>query len=323
MPGKQVEIGKAFEYACLVALNEKYSSDQTVIIQDSPQYHTAKSFFEEHEEAQASLMSGAIAAVTVIDRLEPKLGDLNSNDDLVLSMQTDSQGEKGDVRDVVCIRGNDWEIGLSCKHNHDAVKHSRLSGTIDFGKEWLGYPCSQTYWDEVRPTFEWLKSIREDGQKTRMFHYWSELADKEERIYKPVLQSFMDELKRLSEANADVPAKLVQYLLGRKDFYKVITNEKGHYTTVQAVNINGTLGKPVKGHKALVNIPVVKLPTRFYHIDFVEGSMNKIEVVMDGGWNLTMRIHNASSKIEGSLKFDVRMEAMPNSIYSENGVWDL
>jgi hypothetical protein len=29
-----------------------------------------------------------------------------------------------------------WEIGVSAKNNHNAVKHSRLSSDIDFGK-WL------------------------------------------------------------------------------------------------------------------------------------------------------------------------------------------
>lgn len=63
----------------------------------------------------------------IIKRLEPQLTEPNGNEPLFLSLQADAEGIKGDVRDVLCIRKkNGWEIGLSCKHNHHAVKHSRL-----------------------------------------------------------------------------------------------------------------------------------------------------------------------------------------------------
>ena len=46
-----------------------------------------------------------------------------------------------------------WEIGLNIKHNHDAVKHSRLSHKIDFGAEWFEKPCSQNYWQKNYSNF--------------------------------------------------------------------------------------------------------------------------------------------------------------------------
>ena len=49
---------------------------------------------------------------------------------LTLFLQPDSKGEEGDVRDLIVVRSNiQWEIGLSLKHNHFAVKHSRLART--------------------------------------------------------------------------------------------------------------------------------------------------------------------------------------------------
>ena len=78
---------------------------------------------------------GAKAALKIIEWLEPKMSDYTG--DLLISLQTDSKGQEGDVSDVL-ITIDKWEIGLSCKHNHEAVKHSRLSDTIDFGKEWFG-----------------------------------------------------------------------------------------------------------------------------------------------------------------------------------------
>ena len=57
-------------------------------------------------------------------------------------------------------------------------------------------------------------------------------------------------------------------------------------------------------------------------MDMVPGSDNKVTIVCDEGWTLTMRIHNASSKIEPSLKFDVQLISVPNSIHIQVEPWD-
>ena len=63
---------------------------------------------------------------------EPRIIE-NDGEFLDLYIQQDEEGEKGDVRDIIVARKTlKWEIGLSIKHNHFAVKHSRLSPTIDF-----------------------------------------------------------------------------------------------------------------------------------------------------------------------------------------------
>lgn len=65
-------------------------------------------------------------------------------DELELKIQSDDKGKEDDVRDVLIIRrGIEWEIGLSITHNHFAVKHSRLSKNLDFGKKWYGIECSE------------------------------------------------------------------------------------------------------------------------------------------------------------------------------------
>jgi hypothetical protein len=135
--GIQTTNGKAFEYACVEALNKALENCGDVVIESSPQLNTAKEMYETiDEELKSALDKAAYAAITVIKRLEPQLWKPNGNEPLFLSIQPDAAGIKGDVRDVVCLRKqNGWEIGFSCKHNHHAVKHSRLSDTIDFGKE--------------------------------------------------------------------------------------------------------------------------------------------------------------------------------------------
>lgn len=319
------EYGKAYEYACLIAIRERLSgkTDGDITIQESDALQTAKTAFEKAEKEGLSdkLVKAANAAARVIIRLEPQLE--YGNGSLTLVIQTDAQGIAGDVRDVVCVRrANGWEIGISCKHNHHAVKHSRLSATIDFGNEWLGKSCSQQYFDAVVPLFNELRDMRanaiENGEPLPL---WNDIPDKAERYYVPVLKSFLAELKRLADANPDVPSKLIEYLLGRYDFYKVITDDRHKTTRVEAINIAGNLNKSANGHRSIVDVAKLKLPTRFYHMGFVPDSDNKVEIVCDEGWALTMRIHNASSKVEPSLKFDVQLVSLPSSIHAQVEPW--
>lgn len=319
------EYGKAYEYACLIAIREHLSGkiDGDITIQESDALQTAKTAFEKAEKEGLSdkLVKAANAAARVIIRLEPQLEYGNGSLNLVI--QTDAQGIAGDVRDVVCVRRtNGWEIGISCKHNHHAVKHSRLSATIDFGQEWVEVPCSQQYFDAVIPLFNELRDMRanavENGEPLPL---WNDIPDKAERYYVPVLNAFLAELKRLADNNPNVPSKLIEYLLGRYDFYKVITDDRHKTTRVEAINIAGNLNKSANGHHSIVDVAKLKLPTRFYHIGFVPDSDNKLEIVCDEGWTLTMRIHNASSKVEPSLKFDVQLVSLPSSIHAQVEPW--
>ncbi len=320
--GNQTELGKAFEYACAFTIHNKCKdADYAVEIEQSPQVDTAKRFFEYLNATERdNYIKGAKAALKIIERLEPKMSDYSG--DLVISLQTDSKGQEGDVRDVLITIDN-WEIGLSCKHNHEAVKHSRLSDTIDFGKDWFGKTCSQEYFDAVRSVFLPLRKIRDDSKAAGNPALWSDMPDKEDKCYVPVLEAFIKELKRLdSTFPGEIPSSLVRYLIGDKDFYKVIMNDKRRYTQIESININGSLNQPNGKKQALINVPVMKLPTKFYEIDFKEGQKNTIVVVCDQGWNISMRIHNASSRIEPSLKFDVQLMAMPSSILTQIEPWD-
>lgn len=323
MPGIQTANGKAFEYACLLALYEALHTSEDITIEDSPQMRTAKHLYEGMPaDSQTELLRAAHAAARVIIRLEPQLLHQQNNIPLYLSIQTDAQGMAGDVRDVLCIRRqNQWQIGLSCKHNHHAVKHSRLSDTIDFGNEWFGIPCSRQYFSEVVPLFSELRHMRDVAKENGTQALWADIPDKAERYYIPILQAFLDELNRLAAANPNVPSALINYLIGRYDFYKVITDDRHETTRVEAINIAGTLNRPAGRNRSIVDIPRLRLPTRFYHTDFKPGSDNTIEVVCDEGWTISMRIHNASSKIEPSLKFDVNLISLPGSIHVQVEPW--
>lgn len=314
----QTQKGKAFEYACLKALNDKLGEQQEVHIDNTEAYEAAKEFYSELAlEAAEKMDSGAKAAVRIIRRLEPLLDNPADDTPLYLSIQEDAKGIAGDVRDVICIRKkNGWEIGLSCKHNHTAVKHSRLSQTIDFGRQWFEKGCSEEYFKEISPVFQRLLSYKS------ALTMWRDIEDKEKIAYRPLLDAFVKELKQLDKKYPEeIPRELVRYLLGRNDFYKVITNEPRKITTIQAYNLFGTLNQSSKKVKPIQKVHQLLLPTKFYDISYKKDSNNTVIVTCDRGWAFSFRIHNASSKVEASLKFDVQIAGMPPELHSQVEPW--
>lgn len=326
--GRQVILGKGFEYACAVSIME--AAVNPCVLVDSEPMDTAKKAYENELTAaeRSNCMKAAQAGVRLLLRYEPQIANSCGNDPLYISLQSDKHGQVGDVRDVLCVRmQNQWEIGISCKHNHDAVKHSRLSQTIDFGKAWLNIPCSQTYFDEIRPIFDRLQTIKDDSKGRAL---WSDIGDedvKANEVYKPILEAFKKELLRLNEAHpSDVPKALIQYLIGRKDFYKFIAQEGQKSTKVQAFNMDGTLNKRAGSARAVSRVQPLRLPRSIFAVRFAldaqgKEKLNTLEVVCDNGWSISMRIHSASSKVEASLKFDVRLEGHGTELENHTELW--
>lgn len=308
--------GRAFEFITLITLHEEISKIREVVIIKNSSYEATKRAWESIDAPlQVDLKKAAMAAVGSIFDLEPMILE-DGNDKLELLVQQDSQGEKGDVRDILIVRRNvKWEIGLSLKHNHFAVKHSRLSKTIDFGKKWFNIPCSQQYWDEVNPLFDYLKEEKDKGTK------WRDLPDKENDVYVPLLNAFKEEVERSYGFHSEVPRRMVEYLLGEYDFYKVVSVDAKKITQIFTFNLRGTLNQSTKTTEPTTEIPIAKLPTRIVSIDFKPNKKNTIEMFMDEGWQFSFRIHNASSKVEPSLKFDVQIVGMPTTIISINCMW--
>ena len=137
-----------------------------------------------------------------------------------ITLQDDAAGKSGDPRDIV-IKCPGREIGISAKHNSDTVKNSRLSDTIDFGKEWGGHPVSDDYWNDINPVFGQMRIAKSEGKMFR------DIPNKAQVYYLPILTAFEDELRRLCEDHA---AKFItpvfRYIIGRHDFYKAICRRK-------------------------------------------------------------------------------------------------
>lgn len=309
----QTKTGKAFEYALLCEFHEKLKVFTTVSITENEPYFTAKNCLESFNESeQEKYKITASSAINFLIDIEPRLKNgINENDILQLEIVSDQAGQSGDVRDVLTIRVlQKWEIGISAKNNHKAVKHSRLSQRIDFGEKWLEVPCSQNYFQEIKPIFDMLTEIRAQDKST----LWSSIENMHEVVYRPILDAFRKELLRLDKENPNIVAtNLVQYLIGNKDFYKVIKGKK--QVEVQGYNLNGTLNLPFEKVKPKAKIQKLKLPTRLIEIVYQENSNTTLLVSLNEGWQISFRIHNASSRVEPSLKFDINLVSAPQSLF--------
>ena len=69
------------------------------------------------------------------------------------------------------------------------------------------------------------------------------LDNKVDAIYIPLLNAFKDEILRQNSHHKKLPRLLVEYLLGKFDFYKVISLDKEKITRLQCFNLRGTLNK--------------------------------------------------------------------------------
>lgn len=311
MSNKSNNQGRAYEYVCLITLCDAINDFRNAKIISNSSYTAAERAWNTLTGAEKTLYTlSAKSIIETIFALEPNIIE-KGEDILNLYIQKDSKGEAADVRDIIIERKDVlWEIGLSIKHNHMAVKHSRLSRNLDFGKKWYGIPCSQTYWDKVNPVFEYLKQEQKNGTD------FCNLPSKEEDVYIPLLKAFTNEIKAQISKDKSIPRKLVEYLLSKFDFYKVISVDQKRITTIQSFNMYGTLNLPGKNTKTEPKclVPTINMPTTLLYMDFKPGSNTTIILCFDNGWQFSFRIHNAEKTATPSLKFDVQIDGIPANV---------
>lgn len=316
MSSKSNDQGRAYEYITLITLHSEISKKRKATIKQNSSLLAAKDAWGNIDRnLQNTLSLSAKSIVPTIFELEPLILE-DDGDEVELFIQKDQKGEDGDVRDILIVRsGIEWEIGLSMKHNHFAVKHSRLSPLIDFGEKWFGYKCSDSYWSKTKPIFNKLEKYKALGTM------WSEVPKKQEDIYVPILNAFIEEINSAYSAHKDIPAKMTGYLLGEYDFYKVISIDNEKTTRVNVFNLYGTLNQSGKVKKPKRIIPQIPLPTRIVSLGFKPKSKTTVELYMDNGWQFSFRIHSADSYVENSLKFDIQIIGMPATIVTINCRW--
>jgi len=306
--------GKAFEYALLKEFLERLKIVTTVSVVENDPYKTAlKCYLSFNEKEQSHYALVASFAVNFLIDIEPRLScGINDKDVLQIEIVSDKEGQMGDVRDVLAIRSiHKWEIGVSAKNNHRAVKHSRLSKEIDFGEKWLEIPNSRTYFSEIMPIFSFLEEMKNSDKDTK----WSSIANKSNTVYVPILNAFKKELERLNYKNPEiVPGKLVRYLIGNNDFYKIIKGK--NKVEIHAFNLYGSLNQAIGVNKPKAKVTKVKLPDRLIEVVFKNNSKTTLLITLNEGWQFSCRMHSAKSNIETSLKFDINLVSTPHSLFT-------
>lgn len=317
MSSKSNDQGRAFEYACIIELKDRIEDVRPVAINKESVMASQRAWKTLRVEEQQTYLRAADAFINTLFSAEPLILESEGNNDIItLSINKDSDAEGGDVRDIIISRSSiRWDIGLSMKHNHFAAKHSRLSPNIDFGMKWYGSPCSNDYWNAVNPIFDRLKELKNNKIA------WHDMSDKEDIVYLPLVTAFINELQNAYMKDKTVTSRLISYLLGVRDFYKVVAIDKKQLTEFQAFNLRGELNQNGKRTTATLLIPQADLPTEIIALRFKPSSKSTAELYLNNGWSLSFRIHNASTIVEPSLKFDVQFLGVPAGIITINCWW--
>lgn len=317
MSAKSSLQGKAFEFAVLKALEQELSGKQAASIQANSALTTAESCFHLLSTSdQRDFLAAALAGIKMLIPREPRLCDRAPGCGLEIALQSDQKGGAGDVRDIIVLRQSDgWEIGMSAKNNHKAVKSQRLGPKIDFGQSWLQIPCSIGYQSSVVSIFQPLLPLV--GQEP-----WRELERfgiRKHQVYVDLLTCFRDEFLAIyGNHGSIVPTRLIEYIVGRFDFYKIIKLKRS--TQLQPFNLHGTLGLKA-GKQQPIPLPAkLPLPTKIHAFDFAD-TETTLMMVCDAGWQISFRIHSASTLVESSLKFDVTLVGHPSSLVSQESAW--
>ena len=288
--GNALEYAVASQFATLVGVP---------LAKDDISEKARKDFMSHPADERLQLSEAAMEGVLHVIALESPLALKNSSE---VKMQPDMAGQAGDPRDILLSlrRGH---LGVSVKRNNNVEKNQRLQrNNPDFGDAWgLDATVSECYKTEVEKVFQTLDEIRGSGVEN-----WRDIPDKSNIIYAPLLEAFGHEFALMAKS-PQVCKKFTHYVVGGAfDYYKIMAYPKK--VVVQAYNFGGTLScEKQKPPKSLLS--VARKDDR---------SSTTLALAFDGGWVFTMRIHNAASRIEDSLKWDVRMVSHPANVYAHH-----
>lgn len=339
--------GKAFEYATLVGIYREltengWNSEQLEIYSDKNLRNIERAYQmvnvseedenEEFEHIYIETCPNMFDRVAKVDARYLRMVEpiLQTPDTLygVLSAMPDTAGIKGDVRDIDLVIYDDKskknlikEIGISCKNNHEAVKHPIITENPDFADEWTNgeFHCSDIFMQGMYEIHQKIEEYRSQYTK------WSEVEDKKDTIYYPIIKLFVDEIRRLGiceetdseERRAEAKhfaEEFFEYMFGTQDFYKFIKDDNSNSTKVYPYNMHGTLMKSYKGNKNEKAVKSINMPEEIVEVRIKPKSKTTLEIYFDQ-WIISMRLHNADTKItKTSLKFDVQIKAQPRKV---------
>lgn len=284
--GNVLEFAIALQTACAVGVPIK---------EDAVSEKARADFMREPVAMRQQLMQAAMQGVLHILTLEKSRLLLPEN--CAVIMQADSKGQQGDPRDIV-LPLKKGELGISVKRNNDTLKNPRLQRkNPDFCRAWsLDGEVSAHYRATVESIFQKIDQARKQGLIN-----WRDLDNIQTEIYAPLVTAFVVEFK--NAVTGENCMKFIRYMSGSPDYYKLMVYD--NRMIVQGFNLDKSLscGSPRLPKELLSAAPLRD---------------NTLTLTFDGGWVCTMRIHSARSKLEDSLKWDVRLIAHPSDLYSHH-----
>lgn len=349
--------GKAFEYATLIEIYREltlngWDTDSLKIIKDKNYKNVENAYqiirgSDEDLDDNAQLETirletmtndynrAARVAAVYLRNVEPIL---SSSENLYgfLRVMPDNAGTKGDVRDINLEIYSEPEsldsitsIGISCKNNHEAVKHPKITEDPDFAKVWTNgqFSCSNSFIKNINEIFKKIDTYAKQYQR------WADVEDKMDTIYYPIIKLFVEEIKRLGiadenstleeQANAkEFTQAFFEYMFGIQDFYKIIKEDHSRSTKVYPYNMHGLLMSSYNGIKNTRAVQTITMPEEIVEVRIKPKSKTTIEIYFDQ-WIISMRLHNADSKIsKTSLKFDVQIKAQPRKVMGTILPWN-
>ena len=208
-----------------------------------------------------------------------------------------------DHRDIILRKtlpdGTIHEIGIAVRWNSVLAKSAKMART-GFGLELFGHHESESWKTDTDGIWSMLESL--EGQP------WSSIADKDETIYRPLLDAFIDETLRMTENHLDAPFNFAQSVVGRRDYWEITGGIEAKSVLVRGFALHGYLA--AQGDLSM-NENAHRYPTKIVEIGRKDDCTGIAEIIMDNGWAFTLRIHGGEGIIRTGLKMDIRFTGTP------------
>lgn len=257
----------------------------------------------------AGFLVSIITSGSKVDRIED-YGDSRSASDL-------------DPSDLGVVFSNKSVLGISCKANHRATSHDRVSANKN--KEtvvnWLDSCWLNTNKSTVESFWKNINSLFDEFEKNTgatCSIYWNKL-DKSMK-YQLYTDTAREVCSLLSIAIQDPrnTKKLLKRIFGSRSYFKVITDSNNKKVTIQPVLIDyPSVQNPIplsssKSRIALKGISLANLNATLSPKTALLGRNQFEQLVIVGTtnancWEWRGRLHNAEKNYKRSLKFDFQI----------------
>lgn len=272
--------GRALEYAIVAEIIQRLPQNQIHLTQralqdqrrDEPKYlNLSPRMQENYTKCSAGIFQWLDSNFQI------------STQSISIDRLSDHLSKQGDVTDIRFAIGS-LEINLSVKHNHEALKHQRPASTAQH----CGY---------IKGSAEDIQFRRDYSDITRAFtttvQGYTNFRDLNQgvvftQLYSPICQLVTQFINTFCTSQSSA-SHLFTFLVGRKDFYKIIFYES----------------------QSLVLIKNFSKPPFVNSVTADSSNQNYVSLQFSNAWTISMRLHTASSRItiNPSLKFDTKLDS--------------